>query len=105
MSKLKLTEVKVREILMDNPEARDNDNLLLSEYLKRLEYGDFTFIANEIVSKKIATMFKTVERTRRKVQEKNPELRGENWLKRHLAQDDFIQYALDIENTNDLQTM
>jgi len=98
MKKLKHTELKVHEILLDNPEARDDDNLLLSEYLKTLEYGDFARIATEIKDKKIATMFKTVERTRRKVQEKNPHLRGEAWLKRHLAQEDFIQYALEIEH-------
>jgi hypothetical protein len=98
MKKLKHIEIKVREILLDNPQARDDDNLLISEYLKSLEYDDFTLIANEIYNKKIATMFKTVERTRRKVQEKNPQLRGENWIKRHLAQEEYIQYALEIEH-------
>lgn len=98
MTRLKLTEIKVREILLTNPEARDNDNLLASEYLKSLEYADFTYIANEIRDKKIATMFKTIERTRRKVQEKNPDLRGEVWKKRHLAQEEYIEYALGLDN-------
>lgn len=95
MKKLKHIELKVHEILLENPDARDDDNLLVSEYLKSLGYGDFTEIANEILNKKIATMFKTVERTRRKVQEKNPDLRGEVWIRRHLAQEDFVQYALE----------
>jgi hypothetical protein len=98
MKKLKYIEFKVREILLDNPKARDDDNLLISEYLKSLPYDDFSWVANEIRDKKIATIFKTVERTRRKVQEKNPQLRGEAWLKRHLAQEDFVNYALEIEH-------
>lgn len=98
MRKIKHTENKVQEILLNNPEARDDDNLLLSEYLKSLEYGNFVYVANEIRDKKIATMFKTVERTRRKIQEKNPTLRGKAWKKRHLAQEPYIQYALEIEH-------
>jgi hypothetical protein len=87
----------VREILLANPRARDDDNLLASEYLKSLEYEDFSHIANEIREKKIATMLKTVERTRRKVQEKNPDLRGDIWKKRHLAQEEYVEYALELE--------
>jgi hypothetical protein len=98
MTRLKYTEIKVREILLANPRTRDDDNLLASEYLKSLEYGDFTHIANEIYNKKIATMFKTIERTRRKIQEKNPDLRGDIWKKRHLAQEEYIEYALELEN-------
>jgi hypothetical protein len=102
MTRLKYTEIKVREILLANPKARDDDNLLVSEYLKSLEHGDFTHIANEIREKKIATTFKTIERTRRKIQEKNPDLRGEVWKKRHLAQEEYIEYALDLDNCNEL---
>jgi hypothetical protein len=54
--------------------------------------------SNEIYNKKIATMFKTIERTRRKIQEKNPDLRGDIWKKRHLAQEEYIEYALELEN-------
>jgi hypothetical protein len=95
--KLKHTEVKVNDILLNNPDARDDDNLLLGEYLKALN-PSFAYVAKEIFDKKIATTFKTVERTRRKLQEKNPELRGESWKKRHLAQEDYVQYALEIEH-------
>jgi hypothetical protein len=42
-------------------------------------------------------MLKTVERTRRKVQEKNPDLRGDIWKKRHLAQEEYVEYALELE--------
>jgi hypothetical protein len=97
MTRLKHIENKVREILLANPRARDDDNLLASEYLKSLEYEDFSHIANEIREKKIATMLKTVERTRRKVQEKNPDLRGDIWKKRHLAQEEYVEYALELE--------
>lgn len=96
IAKFKYVEMKVDDILHDCPEARDDDNLLLCLYLKQIEYKDFGAIAEEIHANKIATMFKTVERVRRKLQANNPLLRGEAWYRRHEAQEDFIQYAKDI---------
>jgi hypothetical protein len=96
MKRFKYVEVKIDDILHGNPQARDDDNLLFSLYLKQLEYKDFETIAEEIRINKIATMFKTVERVRRKLQANNPILRGEAWYKRHQAQEDFIQYAKEI---------
>lgn len=80
-------------ILFENPDARDDDNLLVCEYLKTLDYEDFTDVAELIKEKKIATKFKTVERVRRKLQEHNPDLRGKEWMKRHMAKDDFRHYS------------
>lgn len=96
IKRFKFVEVKVDDILHEYPEARDDDNLLFSLYLKRLEYKDYRAIAEEIMANKIATQFKTVERARRKLQANNPILRGELWYKRHRAQEDFIRYAKDI---------
>ena len=96
MKRFKYVEVKVDDILHDYPEARDDDNLLFCLYLKQIEYKDFGAIAEEIKANKIATMFKTVERARRKLQANNPILRGETWYKRHRAQEDFIRYAKEI---------
>lgn len=96
MRRFKDVEVKVDEILHDVPEARDDDNLLVCLYLKRLDYKDFGAIAEEIRANKIATQFKTIERARRKLQANNPILRGNAWYKRHQAQEDFIQYAKEI---------
>jgi hypothetical protein len=96
MKRFKYVEIKVDDILHDYPEARDDDNLLFCLYLKQLQYKDFGAIAEEIQANKMATMFKTVERVRRKLQANNPTLRGEVWYKRHQAQEDFIRYAKEI---------
>jgi hypothetical protein len=90
---MKQVEITVQEILFGNPDARDCDNLLFSEFLKNQKYDDFSDLADQIMEKKIATKLKSVERARRKLQEHNPELRGEAWERRHKAQEDFIQYA------------
>jgi hypothetical protein len=96
--KFRYVENKVNEILKTAPATRDDDNLLLISYLQTLDdfeipEGVIEFILNE----RIATKFKTVERVRRKLQEKNPALRGSAWLKRHETQADFIQYAFDLD--------
>jgi hypothetical protein len=93
MGRMKYIEIQVQEILEGNIETRDDDNLLVCEYLKSLDYDDFTGIAEQIKEKKIATKFKSVERARRKLQEHNPLLRGERWIERHQAQEDFKEYA------------
>ena len=93
---MKHVENSVNEILHSIPETRDDDNLLMACYLKTLE-EDFSEIELALVTKRIATRFKTVERARRKLQADNPLIRGEAWHRRHgEAQDAYIQYSLDL---------
>ena len=93
MSRLKQIESYVEEILFQNPDARDDDNLLFAEFLKAQKHHDYTEVADLIEIGKLATMLKSVERARRKLQQHNEKLRGEVWRKRHKAQDEYINYA------------
>jgi ABC-type uncharacterized transport system involved in gliding motility auxiliary subunit len=101
-NRLKLMESRVVEILQAVPEAKDNDNLLLAQYI--ITYSDykrnmimpkeFDYLYSRILELKIGTLFKSIERTRRKVQELYPDLRGKKWIQRHQQQEEFINYAL-----------
>lgn len=93
MSRLRHVESFVEEILFQNPDARDDDNLLFAEFLKAQKHHDYTEVADAIEIGKLATMLKSVERARRKLQQHNDELRGEVWRKRHNAQDEYIRYS------------
>lgn len=93
--KIKYIEGRVFDLLMRYPEAKDDDNILLSYYLQTYKSNDLahTDLTGLIVAEKIATLFKSIERARRKLQAKNPDLRGSRWFKRHEAQANFITYA------------
>jgi hypothetical protein len=91
--KLRHIENNVIELLNLEPEARDDDNLLLALYVKEHKQINAD---NLIIEERLATLFNSVTRARRKVQEKNPDLRGERWKDRQAAQADFIEYALDL---------
>lgn len=93
--KMKYIEGRVFDLLMEYPEAKDDDNLLLSYYLQAHKLNDLKQddITGLIVSEKIGTLFKSIERSRRKLQAKNPDLRGMKWTKRQEAQADFKAYA------------
>jgi len=95
--KIKYIEDRVFDLLMQYPEAKDDDNLLLSYYLQTYKADDLNHdsLTGLIVIEKIATLFKSVERARRKLQAKNPDLRGSRWAKRNEAQADFIAYAIE----------
>ena len=81
MKKLRDVTKRVKAILMDNEQARNNDNVLYLHVLRKYgeEYGiDIdsmsvpTFFLNCNVMK--LPSFKSVERTRRKLQELHPEI-------------------------------
>ena len=96
--KLRYIENRVIELMNTFPATKDDDNLLLAHYLKTFKTNEKSSeveVADFIVLEKVATTFKTIERVRRKVQNKYPNLRGKAWAKRHKAQEDFIEYAIE----------
>jgi len=74
---------KVYSILLDYPEARDDDRLLLSLIWKEetISSTSISFL-EDLRTGKITTP-ETITRIRRKLQEKNEYLRGDKWGIRH----------------------
>lgn len=68
MSKIKEVEIRVKEILRECPETRNNDNLLYTTYVEEYHYVEFnkkTFVNYEEYG---LPSYKTIERCRRKIQ-------------------------------------
>lgn len=85
---LKELVCKVHAILNENPEARDNDRLLLVEIWVRESAPHHTLdFFRELLNGKIAFP-DTVTRIRRKLQEKHEDLRGKKWKSRHYKEKD-----------------
>ena len=89
IQKIKNKEFVVKDILTKYPKTRDNDSLLLAHvwvyqcggkvYAQDLSMWDFLL---DFTSKKFAEV-SGITRCRRKLQEEQPELRGELYEKRH----------------------
>lgn len=81
---------KVREILINFPETRDNDNALIYRLMRELDF----FGIHKITALKFLENLKngeygsleSIRRCRQALQEKDPELRGKLWNKRHKYQ-------------------
>lgn len=78
----------VASCLRQIPETRDNDKLLILKIWghqnPKLRQQDFSFIsfAEDFLKSNYAEP-STITRSRRKLQEKHPELRGKLWNERH----------------------
>jgi hypothetical protein len=92
-----LKDVKsiVEELLIKNPKTRDSDNLLVATYYF-YEEGGKDFLQNQTAYdflKKMSdgklTSFESISRARRKIQEQNPLLRGNNYKERKENSDDI----------------
>tara|TARA_Y100001970_G_C14248255_1_gene869855 strand:+ start:1009 stop:1335 length:327 start_codon:yes stop_codon:yes gene_type:complete len=89
IEKIKNKEFIVREILTKYPKARDNDSLLLAHVwvyqcggrVQAESISMWDFILD--FTKKNFAEVSGITRCRRKLQENNPELRGELYEKRH----------------------
>ena len=90
----------VKDLITKHPHLRDNDNKLLANVWYQSvtplqeEWLDFlALIANgELPSSE------SIRRCRQKLQELNPELRGELWDRRHKMQIQVKQELKDMEN-------
>ena len=93
MSKFSKIENTVLPIMMAEPRARDDDNYLFAEYIKAThpEIAEVDFY-NAMVRFSKDINIKSVERVRRKLQQKYPELRGKTYEKRHSLEQDYIDY-------------
>lgn len=85
-----LKDVKsvVEELLIKNPKTRDSDNLLVATYYFYETGGKdvlqnqsaYDFLKN--MSNGSLTSFESISRARRRIQEQNPLLRGNNYKER-----------------------
>jgi len=74
---------KVFSVLVDNPEARDNDRLLIYEiWSKESKAQTSSELFNELLNGTLSHT-ESIRRMRQKIQEKHPNLRGEKWDSRH----------------------
>ena len=89
--KINETTKTVGEILFENPFERDRDLYLYHKYIEKMLSKNPFHISYGEVSYKVQrgelAGYDTVSRLRRQLQEKNPNLRGVNWNKRHEKQD------------------
>lgn len=89
----------VAKILRTELETRDDDNILDFRVWKRQgakENMSFKQLKYKVIMGKYASP-STIERSRRRLQEKNPELRGKLYKQRHNAEKDMRnQMKLDL---------
>ena len=103
MEKLIKTSVLVKKILEELPEARNNDMLLyyrVCEARNRTCLGmPFGMVLVNLKEFKLPS-FKSVERARRKVQEKHPELAARKDIKdvRKEEENKYINYARSVND-------
>ncbi len=103
--RLKRVENKVEQILRDNPKTRDDDHELIAEYYNR-EHPEvlnmpfrYVFLGHNTLQ---LTSFKSIERARRKVQARFPELASKKTkLKREKLEQEYKNYYVNWEEEND----
>lgn len=102
MSRLKVQEGIVKDILRTNSLARENDRVLYLEILK--SFGcDMNMTVESFFMGTDYPNIESIRRCRQKVQEKYPSLRPpeEIYLKRHKSlRQEYVDYALDKEEEN-----
>lgn len=87
-SRSKLTvQRKVFAILFAYPETRDDDGLLYYVYAKCYVQDSGRMYSLKKLFQLIP--FKTIDRCRRRLQAKYPNLRGEMWNRRHILQEEW----------------
>ena len=79
---LEYARPRVRIILIELPETRDNSKLLVHMFWQK-EYAELggNFLDNFLRNK--FSHYETITRASRDLQLKNPDLRGPGWAKRH----------------------
>ena len=96
LKKLKTTEGKVERILESVPETNTDDWTLYCAYID--EYTDMRAadirLTDMMIWHKQIPSFKTIERCRRKIHEKRPELKdGATAIKREQAEEVFKEFS------------
>ena len=96
MKKLKKLEVIVEEILRNDELSRKDDCYLILKVVRRLYPYDVgeKFETVMFNAKNKGISFESITRIRRKLQEKNPELKDEETAKkRNIIQNEYIKYS------------
>lgn len=86
---------QVKEILTKYPETRDDDMRLYGQFLwQNGEVGKNETFFNVLGSarKRKLSSYESITRARRKVQEKEPALRGKRYSQRHKAEEEYRDY-------------
>jgi hypothetical protein len=77
---------EVKKLLTKYPSLRDNDDKLMANiWCNRIDNLDNETATNVLImlAKRKLPSYESISRCRRKIQEKNPHLRGEKWNERH----------------------
>jgi len=96
VKKLKKLEVIVEEILRNDELSRKDDCYLILQVVRRLYPYDVgeKFETVMFNAKNKGISFESITRIRRKLQEKNPELKDEETAKkRNIIQNEYIKYS------------
>ena len=90
----------VKRLLTNHPHLRDSDNKLLAnvwfQSVTPLEEAWMDFLA--LIAHGNLPSSESIRRCRQKLQELNPELRGELWDKRHQMQEQVKEELKEMEN-------
>lgn len=81
----------IADILLKQPDTRDDDNILCFRVWKRQgarERWSFKKLKYNVIINKLASP-ETIGRSRRRLQEKNPHLRGALYKQRHNAEENM----------------
>lgn len=94
MGKQKKFEPYVRQILESFPESRDNDNILFALYCASRGY-DLTVPMHQALQDPTLPNRETITRVRRKLQEKDENLRGSKRIRKIRAdlEEEYREYA------------
>jgi hypothetical protein len=89
---MKKSKDKVSYLLRNHPKLRDSDYKLIATYWHKEIGEDISSMSAFDLLKKIAegklTSSESIRRVRQKIQEDNPELRGEVWLNKQLKSEE-----------------
>lgn len=95
MAKLKQIEPLVEEALIKNKACRGDNFILYLEVLKK--YIDLDLPIKDVFSKHKflgIPSLESITRARRKIQERNPDLKSESSILREQEQKNYVEYAL-----------
>ncbi len=98
MRKLKKLEITVKEILKNDELSRKDDCYLILQVISKLYPNEIgkKFETVMFHAKNKGISFESITRCRRKLQEKNPELRDEETVKnRNKKQKEYIKYSVE----------
>ena len=106
--KIGTKKAEITKILTEQPYIRDRDNSLIAlvwqKEIANLENFDYESLSAKdlllIFSCDLLTSPESIRRTRQKIQQENPNLRGEKYKARHKEQEQVKQELINWNNEN-----